>query len=405
MKKNLKSKAQRKRKFTSHSIYSNFHINTFQPMTELKIDGRTLWMMRPYKNPQYTTDVILTKSMFNFVYGWLLRNIDENSVDQKKALKYWLQAKSYYIEGVDIRSDVKPLLNYYCCLNTVKSMLCYLGEDVNNIHHGVDWISSESENLDDQRVKFWGAGALTLLRRKTWNGSDGGESEYSLKSLLSNLAFIHRAYTYTYDEVSDIFLPLKSIKFYKLEKVNKITLGFEVSKCKDLQTLKEAIPTGFEFTTHTSKEWDEIKSKTYDEKLQWGLDHGRLLFRLRKPEEWDDDADNNVKLNILIKIHEKVRKHFQYIAADTPIWYLKSRNAIDNGKILQYSSLSVSFAIMHCLSEMVRYKPDLYNSILESKYAWLITEFVELGIDQFIDEIASEITRLNILRSGVKGKR
>ena len=57
---------------------------------------------------------------------------------------------------------------------------------------------------------------------------------------------------------------------------------------------------------------------------------------------------------------------------------------------------------MHRFSEITRYKPVELNRLLKSRENWLIYEFVEVARNQFIDEIAAEITGFEISPAGVR---
>lgn len=371
----------------------------FTPMSELRYKGRTLWMMSPYTSANYSEKAILTKSTFNFVDAWLLKKKIAGEITDEP-LYYWRQAKNYYVESIDVKSEVKPLLNYYCCLNTVKCLISKNGIQVSNITHGVGRQKATGTKLEDQIIDFLGTGALKLLR--THLGSDGGEGTYSLKSILYNIVAIHRAYTYTYPADRELFIPLKSLKYYKKDGLDRITVTLDINKPGDLSQLNN-IPSSFTLTTKTKEDWDKICGESSAERLRWAIAENKLYFRYKGEVEWTETSGEDDKVDALANLHKKTRPYFQYISADTPLWYLKiSDNS--NKDILNYSSLVLSYAAMHCLSEMVRYVPDTYAKLLDSECAWLITEFIEVGMDQFIDEIASEITGLNIMRSGVKGK-
>lgn len=61
-----------------------------------------------------------------------------------------------------------------------------------------------------------------------------------------------------------------------------------------------------------------------------------------------------------------------------------------------------AFMAMHRVSEIARYKPVELNRLLEGSKNWLIYEFVEVARNQFIDEIAAEITGFEISPAGVR---
>lgn len=64
--------------------------------------------------------------------------------------------------------------------------------------------------------------------------------------------------------------------------------------------------------------------------------------------------------------------------------------------IIDRTPLVITYAVMHWLSELVRYNPEYLQSLLSGRYNWLVTEFVEICFLQFIDEICCEITGDNI---------
>jgi hypothetical protein len=65
--------------------------------------------------------------------------------------------------------------------------------------------------------------------------------------------------------------------------------------------------------------------------------------------------------------------------------------------------MTIIMAIMHRLSELSRYDPKGLLKYLGGKENWLLAEFIELAADQFIDELACEMTSLEFRMPGVRG--
>lgn len=86
----------------------------------------------------------------------------------------------------------------------------------------------------------------------------------------------------------------------------------------------------------------------------------------------------------LCQYHKKARKHLYYIHSTSKLWY--------NSQLQYISSPVLIFAVFHWLSELVRYKPKIFNKYMSSKQNWLLHEFINKALDQFVDEISSEIT-------------
>ena len=54
------------------------------------------------------------------------------------------------------------------------------------------------------------------------------------------------------------------------------------------------------------------------------------------------------------------------------------------------------------VSKIARYKPEQLNRLMKSKENWLLHEFIAQALDQFIDELAAEITKQDIMNAGQK---
>ena len=60
--------------------------------------------------------------------------------------------------------------------------------------------------------------------------------------------------------------------------------------------------------------------------------------------------------------------------------------------IIDKPSLVIMFAVMHRLSELSRYEPEKLFKHLNQQQNWLLSEFIEKSLHQFINEISTEIT-------------
>ena len=71
-------------------------------------------------------------------------------------------------------------------------------------------------------------------------------------------------------------------------------------------------------------------------------------------------------------------------------------------EVINLSDLTINMAAMHRVSEIARYKPEQLNRLMKSKENWLLHEFIAQALDQFIDELAAEITKQDIMNAGQK---
>lgn len=121
-------------------------------------------------------------------------------------------------------------------------------------------------------------------------------------------------------------------------------------------------------------------------------DKGAAIFREKKRFDWDIHTKESERIKKLVEYHNKIRHHFFYIRGFQTSWYIKK-----NVKgIVDRSPLVITYALMHWLSELVRYNPKDFSQLLSGHYNWLINEFVDICFQQFIDEICCEITSENI---------
>ena len=101
------------------------------------------------------------------------------------------------------------------------------------------------------------------------------------------------------------------------------------------------------------------------------------------------------------KYHEKVKSYLYYIYGESKLWYIKKH--IETNKLLEMAPSSVLiFCVFHWLSELVRYNPKLFNRYMKSKQNWLLHEFIDNALNQFVDEVSCEITGEDIMCTGYR---
>jgi hypothetical protein len=72
------------------------------------------------------------------------------------------------------------------------------------------------------------------------------------------------------------------------------------------------------------------------------------------------------------------------------VQYLKKEGSHQHR--IERSSLTLTFMALHRLSELSRYRPDSLMRHFESRHNWLLSQFIVRGLEQFLDELAAEIT-------------
>jgi len=143
-------------------------------------------------------------------------------------------------------------------------------------------------------------------------------------------------------------------------------------------------------------------------KLPGGYEHDisiedRFIIRNKKRIKWiykKSQEESNLKR--LLNYHKRIRKNTYYIFGNEYLWYLKRNNNISG--IIDRSSISLTYAGMHRLSELSRYDPLALSKHFDSKHNFLLNEFIDLAPRQFIDEIATEMTGKEFMIPGIRSK-
>lgn len=272
-----------------------------------------------------------------------------------------------------------PLPLYYCFLNAVKALLETKNVAYQNYHgmSGIDLRAAANSRIriENEGLQIKSGGVLPSLI--SYFGETETTRRYNFKDVLSNLPFIHRSYSMTHS-ASELFLSIKRPRYVTDGSGNawfRADLPDEHTHGQTLRTL----PPGFSATPSNRGHFLES-----DDTFAWS---GR-----RRPTGPDIAA--------LQAFHQRMRLDIDYISGPTATWYVKRELA--GFSRIERNNLTLIFFAMHRMSEIARYKPFELSRFLAGKRSWLIHEFVRTAQNQFIDEIAGEITGFEISPAGVQ---
>jgi hypothetical protein len=347
----------------------------------ITINSKEISLLKPITSADYKSKTILTDSAWEYVELWFKRQKDEKS---KNALFYWQQAKHFFLASEKLPQNSKPLTSYYCCLNATKALLCVNGINVTNISHGITQARHEqvqSNSLDKAEVIFLGSGVLNELSR--YLGENVDKQTHNIKDLLYNIPCVHRSFAITYTGTTELFVPIQNLKFIREDTTSKAWVQFDLDARYANASILRYLPAGYK------KVPPHPESNTY------------TIRKENSRFNWNIHSDLNQRMQDLSNYHRKVRKDLFYIYGDTKLWYLK-KNLPNNTYVLQRNSLTLIFAVMHWMSELVRYNPQKFEKLMESKQNWLLHEFIEKALYQFVDEISCEITHQEIMTTGYR---
>ena len=333
----------------------------------VKLNSVELSIAKAYTTPNYKSKRVLTKVPFSYVDLWLISQPKEKT---QYARFFWKQAMNFYNAAKELPVESKPLIAYYCCMNAAKSLISLRNNNdpLTNISHGVSSDRNSSQSILNREIILEGGGVLAKLANCIKDNA--GKERVKVLDLLRNLPAIHRTFSITCSKKTELFIPIENIVFELNKPLKKAYIQFTIDDAYSNGNALKYIPNFFEKTNDTNA----------------------AIFRAKKRFDWDIHTKESERIKKLVEYHNKIRSHFFYIRGFQTSWYIKK-----NVKgIVDRSPLVITYALMHWLSELVRYNPKDFSQLLSGHYNWLINEFVDICFQQFIDEICSEITGENI---------
>ncbi|MCI5138635.1 MAG: hypothetical protein D3922_09545, partial [Candidatus Electrothrix sp. AR1] len=317
-----------------------------QPREPLKVKTWCVGIYHAIINPVYQSKVLLTDSTWEYVDIYLKQKSD-NSQKHKNAIFYWQQARNFFNATKELDSISKPLTTYYCFLNATKSLL-----EIKNIpydfSHGVSGKTlAGHDNIKNEIVRLKTKGVLSGLSSYFEEAVQPRSrqepyEEYTLKDILYNLAYVHRAYNITYSNQAELFVPIKKPKFVQFKKQNRAWFQFELepehSNKTVLSRLKEL---GYEIDIN------------YDNSIFYTI-RKKKRFKWIAPKNQPDQSNFN-RLHNYMKAR---RKELRYIYSPNELWYIK-RKDLTSASVIDRNTLVLTYSAMHRLSELSRYQPNV----------------------------------------------
>ena len=115
--------------------------------------------------------------------------------------------------------------------------------------------------------------------------------------------------------------------------------------------------------------------------------------------KWDDTLPLADNVSSFKTYYQSVRKSAFYIRGATRLWYLKM--TAPPPTYIERSPLTLTYMALHRLSELARYTPDVLAQHFDSHHNWLLSEFINLSLSQFLDEVSAEMTGHEFMPPGI----
>lgn len=392
----------------------------------IKYRGKELILRKTVISPKFERKTVLTDSHWHYI-ELLLKS--GNGKKYKDAINYWNQAKNFYLATKSLDVEAKPLTTYYCFLNATKALLTYK-EISFDTKHGVSGEYEEGQiKLQNEIVKIQKNGVIvglinyleedlnpTTHQAKIFNNKEKHKFEkeifnktkkfilpqdqsifrgvldtylsnlvrtqpsplatYTLKDILYNLEYIHRAFNLTFNH-RELFIPILKPRFVFDKNANESWLEFSLEPEHSNKRTLNAMSTLFKK--------DEYYKSSYS-------------MRSIDSISWFNKT-NNDDYDLFLSFYLRYRKHFTYIYSTNELWYFKRT---DRQNTIDRNSLVLTLAAMHRLSEMARYDPNRLVEHLASHHGWLLSEFINKSLYQFVDMISTEISGEDFRATGFR---
>lgn len=336
------------------------------PEHKLHIAGKAIQLHGSKIAPDFRTQRVLCSNPWDFVSLWLKRK------HQKKALFYWDQSRQFYEASISLPELSAPLTSYYCFLNATKALLSAKDQNFTE-NHGVGGRPKPGhKSLANEIVDFQGGGILPALCDYLSEPNNAGKN-FTLRDILWQMPFIHRAYCLSYRNTTELFIPLTANCFMRKEGSKEAWFQAEIDKRYINPHTKTVIQPGFEIFTNG----------------------GKHFIRRKRRFRWSG-RDIEKSISEFIMYHRQIRRRVIPIFASKNRWYLKK--SITGHDKLVNSQLVLMFAAMHRLSELSRYDPISLSGHLNVNHNWLLSQFIRSAPTQFVYAVAAEITGLEFIR-------
>lgn len=346
------------------------------PAKQLRIKNRAAYFRKALSKADFTSERVLVRDAFEYIALWLRKS-------HSKALPYWIQSHEYYRASNKLDKSAAPLTLYYCYLNAIKTLLTVKNVPFKEWHGVTGNFSASKRSLANEIVDLKNAGIIAELTN--FLSEPETSKTHTLKDILSNLPFIHRAFRHTYKSHKEQFIPIKDVFYRKHPTQNKIWLSAKVEgRMADRRTLERTLPADYEIDDGF-EDACIIRSK---KKVTW------------HPAKGASAIQKTQAIRRLQNAHKKFRLDFLHISSAPDLWYLKRQ--VSGAQRIQRQPLTLICIAMHRLSELARYDPEGLSWYFGHKENWLLSEFIELSPIQFIDEIACEMTGLEFGTPGIR---
>ena len=314
-------------------------------------------------------------ALLDYLIKQFLKN--KNQKTEEFLMSLHEQAKYFYkaAESAPMRSQ--PLLYYYSFLNLSKIYLCMVeGKTYTDVFmHGIETKVNAATTIQTAEVKvkaMIGSPNLSVAHLLMSSLKDAlnplVSTTFNIKNLLSSCVGIHRTYCETYSE-PETFVRLLDPKCYREGK--KFIFESLLKGC-DAGISAQLTAQGYNIVQRGNDFFYRENALLQGYHINFA-DWVNMSDRILRKRIWSYTDGSEYRMYVSCTPKERL------------------------------SSLSVIYDIMFFLGSITRYHPYFFDSLMNEKEQWLISEFLTTQPQQFLYYLISSIVCKPILRSRTVG--
>lgn len=343
----------------------------------IKFGKKNLYLRKAVKTPHFDSQNVIVTNIWDYIEMWMMKErgkvVGRSSIDD--AIFYWKQAEAFYKASINMDKISKPLLQYYCILNASKAFLKCKSISFEPYHGLKGWNKGAGKvSLETEMIQVKNKGVLPAVARYFGNDSIINRP-IDLKKLLYNIPFIHRAYGLTFKNSPNLFIPVIEGYFIKNNKSKESWFSYKFLH----------VPKG---KNKVKQFWEPLRSNS-------------PYYRPKNSKFRSSKVLKKSEMNGFKNYYQKIRVKFSFISGNEVLWYLKRDDYVN---AINANEIVIMFSVLHRLSELSRYSPVHLRKHFASKHNWLITEFINNVLDQYIDQLACELCGHDLMPPAIRSR-
>ncbi|MBX3728542.1 MAG: hypothetical protein KF858_05090 [Candidatus Sumerlaeia bacterium] len=367
----------------------------------------SFWPMTGGQNPKPQHQVFATDPWAFMAKR--VRESKESFTGQKEAtLAYLHQAEAFFVAATTAGVQAaRPLLSYYYAMNLAKAFCTSHDEpmdfesDRRPCMHGIGHADPKkgedgtelplSELKPDLHKMLLGAHASDKdkinLYGDFWTKLTDQKrpNRIPVETLMSQTLIAHRLWCEAHDSL-DRFISIKKVEFWCDEEKHQVWIEFLMDP-EDLGRV--------DVDQDTLLEKSKLSGEYGPEKSRKQTEAALYRYRMKRPVSYGRSPSE--KLNELASEFKKSLSRTVLSAPPYRKYYLYLHNGSEK-LIPQVLSM---YALAFCFGSVARYRPLLFESILQQKYGAFISEFLTYFPNQFLYLMASEFAKREVTRAAI----